>query len=153
MLRSEFISAIRDAAQSAMRAQRVPASVTIAQAILESAWGQSGLALEGHNLFGIKADASWTGDIITMPTHEFLDHQLITVQAKFRKYPDWNGSIHDHAQFLVSNPRYHDAFKSENGEQFAHAIAQAGYATDPKYAAMLVTLMGQYGLASYDKAA
>jgi flagellum-specific peptidoglycan hydrolase FlgJ len=146
-----FITKIVQAAQQTMRDSKVPASVTISQAALESSWGTSGLATNGMNLFGIKADSSWHGPTILMPTAEYVNGQRIMVNAPFRKYADWLGSIRDHAAFLVNNKRYAPAFKASTGEQFAQAIAAAGYATDPKYADLLISIMRQHGLAQYDK--
>lgn len=150
---ADFIAAVAPAAQQCMRDTKVFASVSIAQAILESAWGASGLARQGFNLFGIKADASWHGDTITMPTAEYIHGRRVVVQAAFRKYAGWLGSIEDHAAFLVTNKRYAPAFGATNGEAFAQAIAKAGYATDPKYAASLISIMRGRNLAQYDKVA
>lgn len=148
---ADFIAAVAPCAQQCMRDTNVFASVSLAQAILESGWGSSGLATRGFNLFGIKADASWHGDTITMPTAEYVNGQRIVVQAAFRKYAGWLGSIEDHAAFLVANERYAPAFQTTNGEAFAQAIANAGYATDPKYAASLISIMRGRNLAQYDE--
>jgi flagellar protein FlgJ len=153
MLPGDFIAAIAPAAQQCMFESDVPASVTIAQAILESAWGTSGLAVNGRNLFGIKADASWKGATITMPTAEYVNGQRVMVSAAFRSYPDWLGSIRDHAAFLTGNPRYAKAFEAANSEAFAQAIAAAGYATDPNYAGLLIQIMRGRNLAQYDRVA
>lgn len=147
----DFIAAVSPAAVQCMRATKVFASVSIAQAILESSWGSSGLATEGFNLFGIKADASWHGATISMPTKEYVHGQAVNVMAAFRRYADWLGSINDHAAFLVANHRYAPAFMTSNGEAFARAIATAGYATDPNYAASLIAIMRGRNLAQYDK--
>jgi flagellar protein FlgJ len=149
----DFIAAIVGPAQQCMFESNVPASVTMAQAILESSWGSSGLAVNGKNLFGIKADASWHGAAITMPTAEYVNGQRVMVNAAFRSYPDWLGSIRDHAAFLVGNPRYAKAFQTTNGEAFAQAIAAAGYATDPNYANLLIQIMRGRNLAQYDEVA
>jgi flagellar protein FlgJ len=149
---NDFIAAVAPCAQQCMAQSKVPASVTLAQAILESGWGSSGLAVNGMNLFGIKAIGGWTGPTVSMPTREVINGQSVMVQAAFRKYMSWLGSIEDHAAFLTGNPRYKAAFATTNGEDFAHAIAAAGYATDPNYANSLITLMRQHNLAQYDKA-
>lgn len=148
---ADFIAAVAPAAQQCMRDTKVFASVSLAQAILESGWGASGLATQGFNLFGIKADSSWHGATITMPTTEYINGSRQTVQAAFRKYSGWLGSIEDHAAFLVANKRYAPAFQTSNGEAFAHAIAQAGYATDPNYASELIAIMRGRNLAQFDE--
>jgi flagellar rod assembly protein/muramidase FlgJ len=153
MLPADFLAAVAPAAQQTMRDLKVPASVTLAQAILESGWGTSGLSLRAMNLFGIKADASWTGSKMVFPTAEVVNGKRVFVSAAFRAYSTWTGSVHDHAQFLVANPRYAAAFQTTNGADFAHAIAKAGYATDPEYADKLVALMNVRNLYQYDKVA
>lgn len=144
---SDFISAITPAALECAARYKVPASVTIAQAALESGWGANA---PGFNLFGIKADASWTGPVTSFLTHEVVNGQRIEITAAFRAYPDWLGSIDDHAAFLVANPRYKPAFEYSDGPSFASAIAAAGYATDPDYAQKLREIMQEHGLCELD---
>ncbi|WP_175787384.1 glycoside hydrolase family 73 protein, partial [Burkholderia anthina] len=107
MTPAQFITAIAPAAQICAAKTRVPASVTIAQAALESSWGARA---PGMNLFGIKADTSWRGPTTPVTTHEVVGGKSIEIVASFRAYSDWQGSIDDHAAFLVSNPRYRGAF-------------------------------------------
>ena len=145
---SEFIAAITPAAIACAVRFKVPASVTIAQAALESAWGTHAPAF---NLFGIKADASWPGPTTVVKTHEWNGHQMIEMNAAFRAYPDWQGSIDDHALFLAANPRYMAAFAFTDGAKFATAIARAGYATDPQYAAKLQSIIFAHGLHALDE--
>jgi flagellum-specific peptidoglycan hydrolase FlgJ len=107
--------------------------------------------VRAHNLFGVKADTRWMGETITLPTRECLRGVWCTVFAAFRKYPDWQASLQDHAEFLRSNRRYHLAFKpGATGEQFARAVAAAGYATDPAYADKLCSIIRRYKLADLD---
>lgn len=149
---AEFIASIASAAQDCMSESKVPASVSIAQAILESSWGASQLAVQGFNLFGIKADASW-GDAptITLPTWEYSGNVRYRIEAAFRKYPSWLGSMRDHAAFLIRNKRYAPAFETTSAEAFAQAIAAAGYATDPHYASSVIALMRIHNLEQYDQ--
>ena len=143
----KFIDAIAPAAVRCMKHSGVPASVTLAQAILESAWGKS---VKGMNLFGIKADASWTGPTVSFPTHEVVNGKPIQIEAKFRAYSSWDGSVEDHAKFLTENPRYKPAFEFKDGPNFARAIAKAGYATDPAYADKLISIMRGRDLTAFD---
>lgn len=145
----DFISAISPAAKASARTTKIPPSFTVAQAALESAWGAH---CPGFNLFGIKDDPSWTGPVTTQITHEFIGGRTIEIQAKFRAYSDWMGSITDHAQFLLANPRYRPAFAYTTGILFAHAVAAAGYATDPQYAAKISSIIRAHGLSSLDVA-
>lgn len=146
----DFIAAIASAAQASMHSTRIPASFVIAEAALESAWGDSLLAKKGMNLFGVKADASWKGPTLTMQTREFLHGAWCVVPALWRKYDDWLGCINDHAEFLIANPRYRSAFSATDGEAFAQAVAAAGYATDPLYAQKLISIMRMHNLKQYD---
>ncbi|MCW3678208.1 glycoside hydrolase family 73 protein [Burkholderia cenocepacia] len=144
---SAFIAAIAPAAQACAERTGVPASVTVAQAALESSWGKRA---PGMNLFGIKADASWRGPVMSQITHEVVNGETVTITARFRAYSDWQGSIDDHAAFLTGNPRYRPAFAFKDGPNFARAIAKAGYATDPLYADKLIAIMSTRGLGALD---
>jgi flagellum-specific peptidoglycan hydrolase FlgJ len=146
----DFIDAIAPAAKASALKTKIPSSFTVAEAALESAWGASMLAQQAHNLFGVKADASYHGPTWTMQTREFLHGQWVMVPALWRKYPGWLGSIEDHAAFLLDNPRYKPCFECTDGEGFARAAQAAGYATDPQYADKIVALIRQYKLALLD---
>ena len=91
MAAKEFIDLVGPAAQACAKVTNVPASFTVAQAALESGWGRSRLAREGKNLFGVKADVSWHGEVLTLNTREFLHGTWVMVPARWRKYADWQG--------------------------------------------------------------
>ncbi|WP_321814569.1 MULTISPECIES: glycoside hydrolase family 73 protein [unclassified Paraburkholderia] len=145
---AQFIAQIGPAAQASMAQTKIPASFTVAQAALESSWGAR---CPGFNLFGIKADSSWVGPVTTQRTAEVVNGKRIVINAAFRAYPDWLGSIADHAKFLTGNPRYAAAFHCTTGPEFADAVAAAGYATDPNYAAKLKSIIAARSLESLDK--
>ena len=145
-----FIALIGPAAQASAKRSGVPASFTVAQAALESGWGESLLARQGKNLFGVKADPAWRGEVLTFNTREFLRGAWVTVPAHWRKYADWQVCIDDHATFLRQNRRYVACFACTSGEAFARAVAQAGYATDPDYADKLVSIIEQHRLSDLD---
>ena len=149
----EFIEAIGSAAQNAQHTTGVPASVTIAQAILESDWGRSRLSREAHNLFGIKALAGpGTAGTVTLATWEHLGRLDLVVQSAFRAYHTLEESVWDHAAFFLQNGRYAGALAVATDPQaFARAINAAGYATDPSYAAKLIGLMDRYDLYRFDR--
>ena len=153
MTPSDFIAAVGPAAQQSAASTGIPASFTVAEAALESGWGSSGLTVNAMNLFGIKADPSWTGPTWSQQTREFLNGQWVMVPALWRKYSDWLGSITDHAAFLITNPRYNAAFNCTDGPSFAQAVAAAGYATDPDYATKIIEIINAHGLASLDTGA
>ena len=147
---TDFIESIAPGAIESFKETGVYASVTIAQAILESGWGKSGLSKKARNYFGIKAIGNWDEETCKMPTKEVVHGRTIIVMADFRSYRDCAGSILDHARFLRENRRYAHAFDAKNGPDFARAIAKAGYATDPAYATKLCDLIRKYNLEQYD---
>ena len=145
-----FITQVSPLAQAEAKRTGVFASITIAQAALESGWGQSGLAKAGNNLFGIKADNLWRGEILTLDTKEFIKGEWVVVSAKWRKYPSWKDSIDDHATFLKQNSRYLPCFSCLTAEAFVKALAKAGYATDPGYANKVISVITAHKLTSLD---
>jgi peptidoglycan hydrolase-like protein with peptidoglycan-binding domain len=140
-------------AADAIKSQRntgVPASVTMAQALLESDRGRSGLTTRANNFFGIKGEGP--AGHITMPTRENFNGRWVTVDANFRKYNSPSESFDDHGKFLRKNPRYAPAFKhTDDARQFAREIHKAGYATDPQYSNKLISIMKEYGLERFDQ--
>lgn len=147
-----FIEAMAPVAQESYKEHGVLPSITLAQGIIESAWGKSGLTVQGNNLFGIKADISWTGPVIEMNTQEFVNGQYITVVARWRVYDRWEDSILDHGKFLKENSRYEAAgvFNAKNYKEQAEALLRAGYATDPNYSNKLCSMIESYSLDQYD---
>lgn len=152
MAPNDFFNLIAPAAKSSSVATGIYASFTMAEAALESGWGESGLAQTANNYFGVKADPSWTGDTVSIPTKEYLNEQWVTVDALWRKYPDLLSCLSDHAQFLLDNPRYKPAFAAANVNDFTNAIAAAGYATDPQYAQKIMEIINFHNLTQYDEA-
>jgi LysM repeat protein len=127
----------------------VPASVTIAQAILESGWGRSELTRQANNYFGIKGTGP--AGSVTMRTREVINGRETYVNAQFRKYNSAAESFADHAQFFIRNPRYATAMQHTNDAfRFAAEIHKAGYATDPNYTKLLHGIMRQYDLTRFD---
>jgi len=147
MTPEDFISAIAPDAMASARDTQVPASFTIAEAALESGWGNHA---PGHNLFGVKADARWDGPTTEQRTREFIAGTWTMTFARFRAYDDWLGSMRDHAGFLRSNPRYSRCFEAADSIAFTRRVAVAGYATDPKYAEDIIAIINQHGLQRFD---
>lgn len=150
----DFISSVKDGAIASMKAHGVLASITIAQAILESSWGNSTLAREGKNLFGIKAMGGWRGEKKSYATYEYYNGKKTLINDFFRVYNSFAESIEDHALFLVNNFRYkqHGFFNAKDYVGQANALQEAGYATAPTYAQSLINVIKQYGLDKYDAA-
>lgn len=148
---AKFIALFGPVARESMKQTGVPASVTLAQAILETGWGGSSIG-DAKNLFGIKG----TGPAGTTVVHtqECYDGKTyVTIKDGFRKYYTWQQSIDDHAALLQTS-RYAsalNAFKqNHNADQYAEGIHKAGYATSPSYASSLKSLMKQYNLYEWD---
>jgi flagellar protein FlgJ len=135
--------------QSALDAQAqsgIPASFMVAQAAHESGWGQHEIrnadGSSSHNLFGIKAGASWKGAVAQVTTTEVIDGQPRKVVAKFRAYASYDESFRDYAQLMKDNPRYASVVTAGNSvEGFAKGLQRAGYATDPAYADKLTRVI------------
>lgn len=148
-----FLDAAAQAARQGAALTGVPASVTVAQAILESSWGQSLLATNANNYFGMKAMGSVGNDgVVWMPTSEYDDSgQLYETLSAFKAYKSLADSMADHDRLLQTASRYSPAMRSANNpRQFAALIAQAGYSTDPAYADKIVALMDRYNLYQLD---
>ncbi|WP_059053702.1 glycoside hydrolase family 73 protein [Paenibacillus senegalimassiliensis] len=146
MNRNEFVAALAPAATANAAKSGIPASLILAQAILESNWGTSKLSVEAKNLFGMKGSGP-LGSIL-LPTTEYRNGQPVRVNASFRKYRNWAESLADHT-ILLSAKRY-AAVVNKSGPEAARAVAAAGYATDPLYANKLIRLMSDYQLTRYD---
>ena len=147
----EFLDALLPAARECHRVSGIPASFTLAQAALESGWGASKLAKSGCNLFGVKADKSWTGAVTFLPTREFVNGKPVTVQARWRCYKNWLECMLDRAAFFRKNRRYAACFQETTGEGWARAVAKAGYATDPQYAEKLIATIRSRNLTRFDQ--
>jgi hypothetical protein len=148
-----FLDSTGQAARVAASNTGVPASVTVAQAILESDWGRSGLAQSANNYFGMKAiDSLGSDGVVWMPTSEYdTVGQLYETVSAFRAYKSLTDSITDHDRLLQTSSRYANAMRSTNDpRQFAALLYEGGYATDPAYADKLVALMDRYDLYRLD---
>ena len=151
---SHFLSAIKQGAMDGAKEGVLP-SITAAQAILESGWGSSELAkAPNNNLFGIKDSEDWNGEIVTVPTQEYVNGDYIKINAAFRKYTSWNDSVVDHAKFFTSTEwRKNNYRKVVNETDYRIAdqeLKNAGYATDPSYAGKLISLIEAYKLYEWD---
>jgi flagellar protein FlgJ len=152
---AQFLAASVEPAQQSWREFGVPASVTIAQAILESGWGRSGLSTNDRNYFGIKCFSTTPGPIHiachNYVTSEYVNGSYVQTTASFRVYASMTDSFRDHGRFLTVNSRYKPAFVyTKDPNNFVIEIAKAGYATSPTYATNLTKLMVQYNLYQYD---
>lgn len=143
----EFISRLTIPAQVASQQSGIPHQLIMAQAALESGWGQREIPTAdgkpSYNLFGIKAGSNWQGDSTEITTTEFANGVAKKVKASFRVYGSYVEAIADYVKLLTNNPRYAQVVSANTPEQAAHALQAAGYATDPLYAKKLVSLIQQ----------
>jgi len=135
----DFVTALIKPAQKVQKTLGVPFEVVIAQAALETGWGQKMIKDQdggsSNNLFNIKADSRWAGDKITKDTLEFEQGAMIKKSEPFRTYQSLTDSVDDYINFLSTSERYQDALQdSGNVEHFLQGLQKAGYATDPQYA-------------------
>lgn len=149
----KFINSIKDEAIKNYKEYNILPSITISQAILESSWGESKLAKDYNNLFGIKSHNAWEGESISIETKEHFDVMIVD---EFRVYENIGASLEDHAKFLIENPRYKKVFKKKTYLEQAKALKEAGYstATDEEgnlvYDDLLTSLIKQYNLQLID---
>ena len=141
-----YIDQYKDLAIEQMLRYHIPASITLAQGLFESAAGRSDLVRQGNNHFGIKCHTSWTG-----PTQYHDDDAR---GECFRVYSDAKESYEDHSRFLARQPRYAQLFAlcATDYKGWARGLKQCGYATNPQYANKLIQIIELYKLHEYDKA-
>ena len=140
---SKYIEDYRGIAVEQQESYGIPASITLAQGLLESRAGQSTLASIGNNHFGIKCHKSWTGDTLLRNDDE--------INECFRAYASALESFEDHSKFL-STRRYRPLFENDVTDYvaWAHGLKACGYATDPNYAMRLISIIERYGLYQFD---
>ncbi len=146
-----FIGSIVNGAIQGWTQHQILPSLTLAQAILESAWGKSTLASTYHNLFGIKG--SYNGMSVNMPTYEEYGGRMVLINDAFRRYPDNNASVQDHTDFLIRNSRYHNLIGVRDANTATYLIRADGYATASTYTSSLRNVINTYDLTRYDKVA
>lgn len=141
----QYIDKYKDLAISQMKKYGIPASITLAQGLLESDAGRSMLAVEGNNHFGIKCHTDWTG--------KKMYHDDDRRDDCFRVYRNVEGSFEDHSLFLTTHSRYAFLFdlKTTDYVGWARGLKKAGYATNPAYAEKLIDIIERYNLDMYDK--
>lgn len=144
MSAEEYARAYGNMAIEKMRIYGIPASITLAQGMLESGYGGSELAVKANNHFGIKCGSNWRG--------ERVYHDDDAKGECFRKYKSVDDSYRDHSNFLSTNRRYNPLFALEplDYKGWAHGLKAAGYATNPKYAELLIDLIDRHKLNKYD---
>lgn len=142
----KFIECIAPGAVKGQIKYGVKASLTLAQAALESGWGKSGI---GNNLFGIKCGDGWEGKKQLVWTTEVVNGTRIKIQDWFRDYDSVDESVEDHAK-LLTNSRYAPVIAAKDYREACRQVQACGYATDPNYATLLISMIEQYDMDKYD---
>lgn len=139
-----YVLQYKDIAMRNMKTYGIPASIILAQGILESGAGRGDLAMTANNHFGIKCHSDWKGDSVR--------HDDDTSQECFRKYDRVDESYRDHALFLTGKGRYASLFEldKDDYQSWAKGLRKAGYATDPSYPEKLISYIERYDLAQFD---
>jgi len=142
----EFVEQMWPHAQRGAEALGIDPEFIIAQAALETGWGEH-VPADGRgtsfNVFGIKAQSNWSGERIWKNTLEFGNGQFESSREPFRRYQSLGDSVDDYVNFLQQNPRYQETLQAaaEGPEAFARGLSEAGYATDPQYAEKIIRVM------------
>lgn len=144
---ASFLAKLFIPARIASENSGIPHLLIVAQAALESGWGQRQiLTAEGtpsHNLFGIKAGKNWRGKVNNIVTTEYIDGKAVKIRDDFRVYPSYFEAVTDYVNLLTQSKRYAKVAAANTPEQAAIALQAAGYATDPGYAKKLIQLIQQ----------
>lgn len=148
----DFVSQMLPHAMQASATSGVPPQLILGQAALESGWGKREIrradGSNSYNLFGIKANASWHGKVAEVMTTEYKNGVATKQVEKFRAYASYTEAFNDYAGMLSANPRYASVMQqADNPAGMAQALQKSGYATDPKYAEKLVSVMRQLNVA------
>lgn len=149
MTDKEFLDKIKPLVIADMESTGILASLTAAQAFIESNKGNSGLTQSANNLFGMKG--TYNGQSVTMKTKEYVNGAYVVVNAAFRKYPDWLTSIRDHSGLFNRLSRYKNLRGEKDYKTACKNVQADGYATSPSYADTLIRIIEQYKLYEWDK--
>ena len=144
-----FLEKLKPYVLKDMQNSNILASLTAAQAFIESNKGNSGLAVKANNLFGIKG--TYNGQSVVMKTTEYYNGIAKKVNAQFRAYPSWQESIADHSSLFNRLDRYKNLRGEKRYEQACINVQMDGYATSPTYAQTLLNTINRYKLYEWDK--
>lgn len=148
--RKIFIEEYTSIAVSEMHRTGVPASITLAQFILESDWGRGELFVNANAGFGVKCKSTWNGETYFLEDDDYENKEL--VESCFRKYPSVEATFIDHSDFLKNRSYYEELFLLKRNDYigWAYGLKRCQYATDADYPAKLIRIIEEYGLYSYD---
>ncbi len=144
-----FVSRLSGPVQKVALSSGVPAELILAQAALETDWGRRQITTDdgtnSHNLFGIKAGSQWQGATTQVMTTEYAGGEAQKQVESFRVYPTYEAAFNDYARLIRTRPGYAAVRNATDAPQAAMALQQGGYATDPKYAEKLISVMATIG--------
>ena len=139
--RAQFVADLWPHAEAASAATGIPAHFLVAQAALETGWGEKVLknaqGMSSYNVFNLKAGSRWDGPTLSLPVREYAEGAPVTEHATFRMYGSYADAFADYARLLTQAPRYAAVLGQREAADFARTLHQAGFATDPGYAAKL----------------
>ena len=142
----DFVADVWPHALEASKQTGIPAAFMVAQAALETGWGEKQLrhadGRPSHNLFNIKAGSNWQGETVDRTVTEYAGGQAYAEPSRFRAYSSYAESFADYARLMTRSPRYGAVLGSTSAAGFARALQDAGYATDPHYADKLTRIIG-----------
>ncbi|MEZ4908394.1 MAG: glucosaminidase domain-containing protein [Saprospiraceae bacterium] len=146
----DYIERYKSISIEEMNKTGIPASITLAQGMLESNWGRSELSMKANNHFGLKCGGNWDGNTFMWEDDEYHNDNLI--QSCFRSFDYPEESFYEHSMFIKTKDRYQFLFDYDitDYKSWAHGLRKAGYATDPNYADKLIKIIEKYGLYEYD---
>ena len=150
MSREDFISQVAEIVshEASSRGYKFPSAI-IAQACIESAFGESVLASKYHNYFGMKCGSSWTGSSVNMKTHEEVNGSLISIKDNFRTYANMEDGIKGYFDF-ISKSRYANLKSATSSRDYLEKIKAAGYATSSTYVDTVYNIVEKYNLTRFD---
>ena len=146
---NEFFNQMANACSTLNMGTLFP-SVAMAQSAVESGYGQTLLARQYNNYFGIKSLGKWTGKSINMQTREVVNNTSVTIKSNFRVYDSMRESIADRNTFLKSYSRYKPILEAKTPVEQIKALGESGYATSPNYATAILNVYNTYNLSQYD---
>lgn len=147
----EFVERISAFAVKYMKQEGILASLTLAQAILESGFGKSELATKANNLFGLKANSTWKGEVYRKKTREFLNNKWMEIETSFCKFSSMEECIEYRSSIFLKTPRYKPLWGIKDYKKACQIIYECGYATDPNYPQKLIGVIEKYKLYEFDK--
>jgi hypothetical protein len=145
---NSFLAAIKPYVIEDMKKSGILASLTASQALIESNKGNSGLAVKGNNLFGVKG--TYKGEAVKMETTEYYGGKPFKIMADFRKYPSWAESIEDHSALFNRADRYRNLRGETDWRKATQYVKEDGYATSPTYTQTLQNTIQKYKLYEWD---